>query len=103
MIQTEKATFLREVEEIVRSFVVCDVCGKKAPIFNRFSGEVYQRYYSVTIWHSDWGNDSCDSYDEKQACSYQCALKLAENWFEENSDSETAHCDIEAHTRMYKE
>lgn len=47
--------------------VVCDIC-KKDIDWSRF-------YYKVTTGHYDWGNDSCDSVEDKDICSNECLEK----------------------------
>lgn len=91
MIEREIRKVMQEVEETVKSIVYCDVCKKRVPII--YDGK-WQKYYEVMTGHNDWGNDSCDSIDTQQCCSYNCALIIATQWFEENSNSDTAWCNI---------
>ena len=52
-------TYTTEIKEVrVISEVKCDVCGKESKNMD-----------SVTMNHSDWGNDSIESYTNKDYCS----------------------------------
>ena len=44
--------------------IVCDICGRE------IDDDDY--CFEVTTGHHDWGNDSCDSVEEKQICSDEC-------------------------------
>lgn len=58
----------------------CDVCGKDIPPTPKsFAGE-YTPYYKIITHHNDWGNDSIDSYEYKDACSPECALKICQEY-----------------------
>lgn len=58
----------------------CDVCGKDIPpTKSYFIGEATP-YYRITTHHNDWGNDSIESYEYKDACSPECALKICEEY-----------------------
>lgn len=60
-------TYTTEIKEVkVVSGVKCDVCGKE---FNNMD--------SVTMKHGDWGNDSIDSYTNKDYCTLECYKNLA--------------------------
>lgn len=91
MIEHETRKVMREVTETVKSIVYCDVCKKLAPITH---DGWWQKYYEVTTGHDDWGNDSCESIEKQQCCSYDCALKVAAQWFKERLGSDTAWCKI---------
>ena len=64
----------------------CDVCGKvifpveqKKSCFS-FCGASTE-FYLITTGHNDWGNDSCDSIEYKDACSKECAQKIIDEYF----------------------
>lgn len=56
----------------VKKTTICDVCGK----------EITGEYYDVTTSHSDWGRDSVDSIEYKDACSVECLRKLFDKYIE---------------------
>ena len=45
----------------------CDCCGTEST----------KRFEQVTMNHNSWGNDSIDSYENKDYCSLECYRKLA--------------------------
>lgn len=51
----------------------CDCCGK----------EQVEKMDSVTMCHNSWGNDSIDSYTNKDYCSDECYAKLAKDFLED--------------------
>lgn len=72
----------------------CDVCGKEIPptaIPHRHGEPVFD-YYEVTTHHSDWGNDSCDSYEHYDACSPDCAYKLWEDYIGDSAGTRNSMC-----------
>lgn len=73
-----------EIKEVVhREEVItgrkCDFCGKD---ITREEGKPYN-YLLITTHHHDWGNDSCDSYRERDCCSLECALPFIEEYLRE--------------------
>lgn len=68
----------------------CDVCFKTIDPVNK-NGSKHPRqlipYFSITTHHNDWGNDSCDSYEEFDACCPECALKFTEKYLKDHFDS----------------
>ena len=94
---------VKEVEQVVSEEFVCDVCGKKGNYkssTNRYEKTIY---YRITTGHYDWGNDSCDSIENKDACCTDCLLKILSEWLNDRdvkcSDSAYIHIDKECHTR----
>ena len=67
------------VTEIVTKNVtvkrICDNCHKEIQME---SDSKYYNYFHVSTHHNDWGNDSCDSYMDYDACCPDCAIKMAE-------------------------
>lgn len=53
----------------------CDCCGK----------EQERKMDSVTMCHNSWGNDSIDSYTNKDYCSDECYAKLASDFLQNKS------------------
>ena len=71
----------KEVTEIkikdVPVGMICDCCGKPIlPVEKRGETNVYNFFYVCTS-HNDWGNDSIDSVEGFDACSPDCATKMA--------------------------
>lgn len=86
----------------VREVVVgkkCDVCHENIPPTERGYSRKSFPYYNITTHHSDWGNDSVDSFEYYHACSPECALKFATEYITNcyngrNSKTiEIEHCD----------
>lgn len=78
-----KKKVMKEVEEVIRTDIVCDVCKKTIlskdtePI--HFCDEKLVSYYEVMTGHNDWGNDSCDSYENSDICT-DCIGKYFEQY-----------------------
>ena len=68
---TEKRIVEVEREVLVKK--VCDFCGK----------EIKENWFRVTTSHSDWGADSGDSVELKDACCPECVLKFATDYINE--------------------
>lgn len=94
---------VKEVEQIVSEEFVCDVCGKRGN-YKSSSGK-YEKitYYRITTGHYDWGNDSCDSIEHKDACCTDCLLKILSEWLNDGdvkrSDTAYIYFDKERHAR----
>ena len=76
-------------QTVIREVVVgkkCDVCFKDIPPTSRKFPRVSHPYFGITTHHSDWGNDSVDSFEYFHACSPACALKLATEYLNEDFD-----------------
>lgn len=68
----------------------CDVCHKVIPVDRKYGS---QRYFEITTGHSDWGNDSVDSYETLDVCE-DCAPKYIAEYLRDCSD--TAHLRVES-------
>lgn len=55
----------------------CDFCGKDILVDPRIQ---CHNYFRITTHHSDWGNDSIESYQDYDACSADCAIQCAERY-----------------------
>lgn len=109
MINKVTKKVIKEVDEVISSEFVCDVCGKKGVYENSswrdVVGNQYEEshYYSIFTGHRDWGNDSGDSEETKQACCTECLLKIFTNWLNDDfftsSDTAFIHIDKEKHIR----
>ena len=78
---TESRT--RTITDEVTVGVACDHCKKQI-----LSAEGRKTYYHVTTHHNDWGNDSSESYEYFDFCSYKCLQKHQEEYFREATGSE---------------
>lgn len=58
----------------------CDVCGKDIPPASKSFPRELTPYYKIKTHHNDWGNDSIESYEYKDACSPECALKICQEY-----------------------
>lgn len=87
----EKEVIRKEIEEVTTGRF-CDFCNKEILPVN---GKRYDYFY-ITTSHSDWGNDSVDSYEHFDACSVECALGLTEKYLKSiNGFMNTGEIDIE--------
>ena len=66
----------------------CDRCGK----------EITGHYYSLITHHSDWGNDSSESFEYMDLCSVECLANEFEKYCSESNNPynsmqfEVEHC-----------
>ncbi len=67
MIKEKEGIVVRK--DTIEEIVTCDICGAQA-----------DHYIGVMTGHRDWENDSCDSIQHHECCSWDCALKFMENW-----------------------
>ena len=58
----ETKTYVKTESVLVSERLYCDICGK----------EITGPHWSVMTGHHDWGNDSVDSVQHKDACSGLC-------------------------------
>lgn len=82
---TEKITEIKSIAGIK-----CDICKK----------EISGKYWNLTTYHNDWGNDSVDSYSHSDLCSRECINKALDKYIEDCEDSIT-HC-FELEQDFYK-
>lgn len=62
-----KEVTYKRYTDVIKS-VTCDGCGKTEK-------ELPESWYEFSGHHSDWGNDSIDSYEYYHSCSAECYLK----------------------------
>jgi hypothetical protein len=70
-------------EKVERSVVyetVCDSCGKIA------EGDSPQGWHHFDSHHGEWENDSIESYEYHDACSFACYLAIVKREFEPYAD-----------------
>lgn len=74
--------------------VTCDVCGKIiADKKNRWAG-----YWTLTTGHNDWGNDSCESYEDFDLCSKDCVQEKLNEYFDNCKHSNTQEFELSQET-----
>ena len=56
-------------QKTVEEIVTCDMCGERA-----------DHYIEAVTGHREWGNDSCESRESHQFCSWACAVKFMDKW-----------------------
>ena len=69
---------IEERKEVTRTTVEsvlvgrkCDFCGKDVNPRN---------YFVIATHHSDWGNDSVDSWEYKDACCPECVMPFTQTY-----------------------
>lgn len=62
-------------QEDVLKTIVCDECKKDIKELDT------DHYYSVSTHHSRWGNDSVDSWEYLDLCSYKCLSENMQKYF----------------------
>lgn len=77
----------REVTDETLRSVICDNCKKEIEI-KHSSYRTGGVYYEVTTHHNDWGNDSRESFEYFDFCSYECLAKHQEQYFKNARGSE---------------
>ena len=109
MIKNVTQKVMKEVEETVSSVGICDVCGKEFNYESKFArfgrGDKIASYYHIVTGHYDWGNDSCESREGRDACCNECLSKFTQEWLK-NKDvisSSTAYIEINKDTHVLKE
>lgn len=103
MLKKTTKKVLKEVEELESAVIVCDVCGKELQYAQTKFVSPVAVYYEITTGHHDWGNDSCESIEHKDACCDECLSRFIQEWLQ-NADvieSNTAYIDIRK-TRDWK-
>ena len=81
---TERKEVVHTKVEEVTIGRICDYCGKEIkPIDTYRPNSDEYNYFYICTHHHDWGNDSIESYESFDACSPECALKLAEAYLKE--------------------
>lgn len=81
---------MREVTVCEEGELTCDACGKVIDIMKQNG-----TYYSILSGHREWGNDSCDSIEDLDACCDECLNTLVNKWLEKWKGYNTAYINIE--------
>ena len=75
-----------EQDVLVKTETYCDICGVKI--------EAKNNYFAVKTHHSNWGNDSIDSFEDFDICSNKCLHKKLDDYYDDKT-SKTCSFDIE--------
>lgn len=104
MIKRITRKVMKEVEETVSSVGICDICGKEFNYETLPYRQPMSSYYDITTGHHDWGNDSVDSVESRDACCDECLLKFIQEWLKNRSVtcSNTAYIDIHKDIHVLK-
>jgi len=106
MIKEITRKVMKEVEETVSSVGICDICGKEFNYESKFGrGDKIASYYHIRTGHYDWGNDSCESIEGRDACCDECLSRFTQEWLK-NKDvirSDTAYIEINKNIHVLKE
>ena len=74
-----KLTRPESVQKPVTYGFVCDHCGKKAEHLDRTypgDGVKPNGWHSFASYHGDWGNDSIESHEDWDVCSWGCYVAI---------------------------
>ena len=85
----EKEIIRKQIEKVTVGRK-CDCCAKNIlPDPNVSRGTIYKiyNYFHIVTSHSDWGNDSVDSFESYDACSPECAVCIATEYLIKASKS----------------
>jgi hypothetical protein len=69
-------------QKVVKT-IVCDECRKD---INQLDTN---HYYSVSTHHNKWGNDSVDSWNYFDFCSYKCLSENMEKYYADGEHSDS--------------
>ena len=105
MIKRITRKVMREVEETISSVGICDICGKEFNYKPWHCREKKSSYYHIVTGHYDWGNDSCESVESRDACCDECLSKFTQEWLknEDIISSNTAYIEIKKDMHVLKE
>ena len=105
MIKTITRKVMKEVVEDISSVGVCDICGKEFNYKPWYGKDKIASYYHISTGHHDWGNDSVDSVESRDACCDECLLRFTQEWLKYKYviRSNTAYIDINKDMHILKE
>ena len=81
----EKEVTVTEIR-VVGHQIYCDECEKLISETIDSSPMYDVQYWEVTTGHYDWGNDSCDSIENRQYCSRNCLKKAFDKYIDETEN-----------------
>ncbi|KAA6450971.1 hypothetical protein [Bacillus swezeyi] len=82
--EKKEVTIIKEIE----TEIICDTCKKVINTKDRSA-----HYYKVRTSHARWGNDSHESAEYWDFCSYECLIEHMNKFFENGAN--TDNYDIE--------
>lgn len=96
---------MQEVEKTISSVGICDICGKEFNYKQLPYREKIASYYHIVTGHHDWGNDSVDSVESRDACCDECLLRFTQDWLRDKdvACSNTAYIEINKDVHNLKE
>lgn len=71
-IETKSYTEKRKIK--TREKIICDVCGCVIYDTDQDQEQKGIKFYRTTMYHSEWGNNSIDSFEYDDICSGPCLL-----------------------------
>ena len=74
-ITEDKEVIKKRIESVIIGRK-CDICGKPIEELRHYG----YNYFLIHTWHNDWGNDSIDSHEYKDACCPECVIKFTESY-----------------------
>lgn len=80
----------KRIENVQKEVVyqtVCDACGKVG------EGSEPKGWHRFDSHHGDWGNDSIESWDYHDVCSFSCYLEIVRKVVEDYGDGSTLSVD----------
>ena len=87
MIKTERKEKVKYIDKLdVVTEVFCDFCKKELKPITEDSSRVH--FIHLSVMHYDCLNDYEDSIEHFDACSLECAYKLAKKWIEKNNPTD---------------
>lgn len=90
---TERKEVTRvEVEEVIVGRK-CDICGSEIKKHKEYG----YNYFVIHTWHHDWGNDSIESHEYRDACCPDCVMTFTKDYINESYEtvSNTREIEIE--------
>lgn len=104
MIKRITQKVLKEVTEVKSEIMVCDICGKELNYKPWLGKEKIASYYHIRTGHYDWGNDSCESVESRDACCDECLSRFTQDWLKDEDviSSNTAYIEINKDRHVLK-
>ena len=105
MIKTITQKVMQEVEKTISSVGICDICGEEFNYKPWLDNDKIASYYHIKTGHYDWGNDSCESIESRDACCDGCLSKFIQDWLRDKdvARSNTAYIEINKDRHVLKE
>ena len=92
-----------KVEEVIVGRK-CDICNRDIEPVHPGAKYPEYNYFVIHTWHDDWGNDSVDSHERKDACCPECVMHYVKGYVEEaHKESRNSKVIEITHVRDLKE